>query len=77
MSSLMTRFEIWCEGYIATGERSGATLLGAAEGLNFQQACDELAITNLHFAKFYDREKLTYWGCKLFPTLDEARKTFG
>jgi hypothetical protein len=36
----LKEYEVWIEGYAATGERSGATLLGKAMARNFAQACD-------------------------------------
>jgi hypothetical protein len=33
-------YEVWMEGYAATGERSDATLLGKTFARNFAQACD-------------------------------------
>lgn len=38
----LKEYEVWCEGYAATGERSGATLLGKVLARNFAQACDTI-----------------------------------
>jgi len=35
----MKEFEIWCEGYAATGESSDATYFGKAMGNTFEEAC--------------------------------------
>lgn len=35
----MKEFEIWIEGYAATGESSSASYLGKAKGNTFREAC--------------------------------------
>jgi hypothetical protein len=35
----LKEYEVWCEGYRATGEHGTATLLGKAKARNFAQAC--------------------------------------
>lgn len=36
----MPEFEIWCEGYRATGEHATANLIGKAIGATFDEACE-------------------------------------
>lgn len=35
----MKTYEIWMEGYAATGEHGTARFIGTAEGTNFEDAC--------------------------------------
>lgn len=42
----LKEYEVWCEGYAATGESSGANLLGKAFARNFAQACDIVMCKN-------------------------------
>lgn len=42
----LKEYEVWAEGYAATGERSGATLQGTAFARNFAQACDIVMCQN-------------------------------
>lgn len=42
----LKEYEIWMEGYAATGERSGAHLVGKAFARNFAQACDIVMCKN-------------------------------
>ena len=35
----LKEYEVWCEGYAATGESAGASLVGKAMARNFAQAC--------------------------------------
>lgn len=37
---VLKEYEVWMEGYAATGESSDATLLGKTLARNFAQACD-------------------------------------
>lgn len=39
----MRKWEIWNEGYIATGEYNRAFLMGVVEAETFAEACQELA----------------------------------
>lgn len=42
----LMEYEVWMEGYAATGESGGATLIGKAKARNFAQACHIVAATN-------------------------------
>lgn len=74
---MSTKFEIWAEGYRVTGNEAGATLLGVAEGPDFKAAVLAHAQTDLAFRNHLDTDRLTYWGCRLFPLEADARKSFG
>lgn len=37
---ILKEYEVWCEGYAATGERGSAYLVGKCFARNFAQACD-------------------------------------
>lgn len=74
------KFEIWSEGYRAQGNESGAHKHGEAEGENFVDACrnffadekpDEMGWT------YFDAERNTYWGCRLFDNEGDARQSYG
>lgn len=73
----MTDFDIWCEGYAATGQSSGATVLGHCEGINFKEACKNLAKKDNEFARYFNEERMTYWGCRLYDNGSDARKSYG
>jgi len=69
-------FEIWVEGYAATGECGTADLMGYGQGVDFCAAC--IAFFEDHKSKhLFDSEALTYWGCKLFDNQKDAQKMFG
>ena len=78
-------FQIWSEGFRATGESQGAFFHGTSEGENFKEAVENFANTFPDFKKYYDvrintktgEEYLSYWGCQLFDNEQDARKSFG
>jgi len=70
-------YEIWSEGYSATGDSSSAIHHGQAEGASFQEACENFAWVHPLFSKYFNKERMTYWGCGLFNEEKVARKTFG
>ena len=65
------KFEIWSEGYIASGTEGRKTdpvYHGTCRGNSFEDACRNLLEGN----KYFDSEELTHWGCKLYPSRFEA-----
>ena len=71
-------FDIWVEGYAATGEHSPARFLGKARGYNFRSACiayiDSL---DEHKRKDWNEDRTAIWGCRLFDNEAAARKSYG
>jgi len=41
------------------------------------EACDTYAANNRTWARSYDSKQLSYWGCGLYPTEAQARRSFG
>lgn len=73
----MRDFDIWCEGYVATGQSSGAMLLGHAKGEDLKQACINFAKQDKEFAGYFSEDRMTYWGCRIFDNGSDARRSFG
>lgn len=73
----MKKFNIWSEGYRATGDWADAQFHGLSEGDSFEQACIRFAKENAWFDKWFHPEKMTFWGCKLYDNEVDARKRFG
>ncbi len=71
------KFEIWSEGYAATGDSGSAHFHGTAIGENFKDACISFSNSNSEFKEYFDPSRMTYWGCELFDNEIEARKSFG
>lgn len=67
------QYEIWSEGYVATGERAQAFYHGIGYGTTFQEACDNFFGDN----ETYSSHNLSYWACKLFDNGTDARRSFG
>jgi hypothetical protein len=73
----MPKFNIWSEGYSVTGQSSGAILVAeAVEGDDFKDACQKHFVGEVH-EYYFNPEKLSYWGCRLYDNEAEARKAFG
>ena len=53
------------------------SLLVLALDPNFKEACDNFAIKDANFKRYYNNSDLTYWGCKLFDNEVDARVNFG
>ena len=77
----MATFEIWIEGYLATGMEgtpNRASRIAVIDAETFADACVNFSKTEK--AKGYgrfDKERLSFWGCRLFDNEQDARKSFG
>jgi hypothetical protein len=68
-------YEIWREGFRATGDICRAKLLGRSEGATFRDAV--LAYYAEHPDDSFDPATLRYWGCRHFDNEADAREAFG
>ena len=73
----LKQYNIWSEGFRTNGEASSAFFIGTSFGSNFKEACNNFAIKDANFKKYYSSNDLTYWGCKLFDNEADARVSFG
>lgn len=73
-------FELWVEGYAATGESSGAQCLSTIEGTDFNDAVknyvEKLRAGEKIYWNFRDG-RWGCWGCRAFDNETDARKAFG
>lgn len=72
-----SEIEVWSEGYAATGERGEAVCHGVVKAASLREACDALAKRDRAFRAYYDPERMTFWGCRLFDNEESARRSFG
>ena len=74
-------YEIWMEGYAATGESGTAQYVGSIKAKSFKDACIKFSKTKEGIEKqwdeFFDSQELSHWGCRLFDNEMDARKAFG
>lgn len=72
-------FEVWVEGYIATGERGTAQFLGKFPGETFRDAVIAYKDSELdEYTKgLVDINKLSIWGCRLYDNEQDAKRNFG
>jgi hypothetical protein len=66
-------YEIWSEGFVATGQHGFAHHHGRCSAGSFKDACKTFFKDDTCF----NEDRLTYWGCRLFDNEKEARETFG
>lgn len=72
----METYNIWSEGYCVTGGYSKHILLGTSKGNSFKEAVINWMNNTPDYKKFFDENRLTYWGCRLYPTEEEAARSF-
>lgn len=70
-------WQIWCEGYQATGESGKAHKYCDVHAKTFKDAC----ITYMKFRRdllpHFDEDRLSVWGCRLFSCERAARELCG
>lgn len=80
-------YDIWIEGYAITGNDAQASFLGQEYGRNFKEACHVYMCKRYLQSQAYQGEEAgrwdynantqKEWGCQLYETEEEARKSFG
>jgi hypothetical protein len=70
---------LWLEGFSATGESSGAVMLGNYEAKNFDDAVIQYMKENKSEVNWDGSGKKEHniWGCRIFDNEEDARKSFG
>ncbi|WP_413935973.1 hypothetical protein [Nitrospira sp. BLG_1] len=63
-------YEIW------VNDGGCAVSLGFSEGATFRDACERFASNNLNFSQYFDIERMTYFGRRLFDNESDARGSF-
>jgi len=72
-------FEVWTEGYAATGESSGAIFHGKFKGETFKDAVIAFknTLTDEYSINCVDLDNMRFWGCDFFDNEKDARQYFG
>lgn len=74
----MKFYNVWVEGYCATGGSSPAMYIGGAYGASFSDAVHVVMGQNHPTEKVdSDRGKLSWWGCRFFDNEIDAKASFG
>lgn len=75
----MAKFQVWTEGYSATGGSSDATFHGEFEGETFKDAVIawKNTLTDPYSIECVDLERMCFWSCRFFDNEKDARKSFG
>ena len=73
-------YEVWMEGYCATGQSATHEFIGKEEANNFKKAC-KIAMrkwaSKEDYETYYDEDNMTFWGCRLFDNESDAARGFG
>lgn len=73
-------YNIWIEGYAATGESNTAQCLAnGAPGDSFREAVIAWVASpaGAHWQNDFDADRLSFWGCRAFDNESEARRNYG
>lgn len=77
----MTEYQIWSEGYAATGECSDAQLIATIQAESFDEAVRKYVDAVPSLKAYYQYNEQTgyhsIWACRLFDNEEAARKSFG
>jgi hypothetical protein len=73
----MKRFEVWMEGYQASGNSAKARKIGETEAESFVDACAKLMSVPPWNDGSFNPKGPSYWGCGLYDNEIAARKVFG
>lgn len=79
----MKKYQVWLEGFSATGNNETAKKLTRKneettwEADTFQEACEKALRTLKWEMKYYNNDRNTYWSCRFFDNETDARKNFG
>ena len=74
----MKEFEIWIEGYSATGESAPAMFIGKCVASTFKEACETfIDDKGQNLPLDVNRQHPSIWCCRLFDNEQDARKSFG
>ena len=76
----MPQYNIWSEGFAATGQSAGAHLHGTETANSFAEALAKYVAKQPTDNRRYfnlSTSPPTYWGCRIYDNETQARKSFG
>lgn len=73
----MKTFEIWMEGYCVNEGHGIHSFLGTSKRNTFREAVISFINEHSKYKDLFNKENLTIWACRLFPTEEEDAKRFG
>jgi hypothetical protein len=76
-ATVLQSWEIWSEGFSATGQHGTAQCFGTFQAETFKDACQQWVDADASRARVFKKDQLTFWGCRLFDNEAEARLRFG
>lgn len=74
----LTVYQIWAEGYRASGDRADATILGTSRAATFRGAVENIRDRSDTPELFtFKGERCFFWECELFDNEADAQRRFG
>jgi hypothetical protein len=73
----MNKYEIWVEGFRENGGSGTANFRGTSVGTDFRDAVVRWYNADPERLINFNEEKLTDWGCSIFPSQEQAMRSFG
>ena len=77
-----SEWDVWVEGYQATGEHGYHEFVGTFSAASFEDACKIAAMKLAEgdmktFNHYYDEKDNTWWGCSFYDNEADAARNFG
>jgi len=72
----MPEFDVWSEGFRATGDSAPAHFHGVVEAPTFDDACDIVG-AQPNWKRYYNSTQKTIYACKMFDNEADARRRYG
>ena len=72
----MKIYTVWLEGFHATGDFGSAQFCGEYRAEDFAHACEIWVMINGDL-NLFNKDSLSYWGCRFFDNEERARVAFG
>jgi hypothetical protein len=73
----MKTYQVWVEGYRATGDQQCAQMLGEYEAESFKAAVRKAAAAKNATLDVDEGGSLSWWGCRFYDNETDARRSFG
>ncbi len=77
--SVSSSISLWMEGFAATGQRQGASMIGTYQAKDLDDAVKQYMETHKGKVDWdrYGRGRHAIWACEIFDNEIEACKSFG
>lgn len=79
LSIVKRKITLWMQGFSATGQAEGASMIGSYEATDLDDAVKQYMETHKGEVEWdrYGRGRHAIWACEIFDNEEQARKSFG